>query len=268
MTQRVELSNLDRVLWPEAGFTKGQLVDYYRRVAPVLLPHIAGRALTLGRFPHGVHRHGFAQTECRGRPDWLATAPVRLRSGQVRRYCVVNDMESLLWVANQGTVELHTFPSAGDEATAVIFDLDPAPGTGMAECCRVALRLRTALAQLDLAAFPKTSGYFGLHVYVPLGAPHDYERTRAFARDLAGQLGAGGVTIDWRQNHPRRTTVAPYSLRAADIPTVSAPLTWEEVEAADPQRLVIVAGEVPDRIERFGDLWRPVLELEQSLPAG
>lgn len=284
------VTSLERVLWPATGFTKGDLIDYYTRVAPVLLPHLRGRALTLGRFPGGVDRRGFAQTECRGRPDWMAVQPLRLRGGQLRHYCVVNDLPSLVWVANLGTIELHTFLSRGPHqglATAVAFDLDPGPGAGLLDCCRLALRLREALGALELASFAKTSGSLGLHVLVPLDPPRPFAETKPFARELAGRLAAedpdrvtdatkrsgraGRVLVDWLQNDPSRSTAAPYSLRAADQPTVSTPVGWEELEAAlsaeDPARLRFVAGDVLRRVERQGDPFRPLLSLRQGLPA-
>src|SRR5215211_4584294 len=186
---RPELTNLDRVLWPASGFTKGDMLAYYEGIAPVLLPHLAGRPLTLGRFPSGIDGPAFGTTECRGRPEWVRALPVTLRSGAVREQCVVDDLPSLLWVVNLGSIELHAFPSAGgrlDEPGFVVLDLDPGPGTGLAECCLVALRLRALLADLGLRGCPKTSGGLGLHVYVPLAPGHDFARSKAFARSLAG----------------------------------------------------------------------------------
>lgn len=271
----MRLTSLDKVLWPETGFTKGDLVDYYRRVAPALLPHVAGRPLTLGRFPGGVDGPGFAQTECRGRPEWMATMPLRLRSGELREFCVVNDLPSLLWVANQNAIELHVFIWRGerpDEAPAVLFDLDPEPGSGLLDCCRVALRLRESLDALGLASLAKTTGSTGLHVHVPLGAGHGFDATRAFARELADRLRPDhpGVAVDWRRNHPRMSAIAAYSLRAMDRPAAAAPVWWEEVEAAlaagEPEGLVLAPEAVVERVERLGDLLRPLLEPDQRLP--
>jgi bifunctional non-homologous end joining protein LigD len=287
--RHVELTSLDRVLWPRAGFTKGAMVDYYRRVAPAILPHIGGRALTLGRFPAGVDGRGFAQTECRGCPEWMTTAPVRLRDGQVRNYCVVDDLPSLLWVANQSAIELHPFLARAErqhEPTTVVFDLDPGPRTGVLDCCRVALALRDELGAVGLEAFVKTSGSLGLHVQVPLNAPHTYEQTKAFARGLAGRLAArdpqrvidrtvraargGRVLVDWLGNDASRSTIAAYSLRAADRPTVSTPVTWDEVEAtlwaSAPERLIFEAHDLPARLDAIGDALAPALELRQRLP--
>lgn len=282
----VALTSLDRVLWPRAGFTKGAMIDYYARMAPTLLPHISDRALTLGRFPAGVDGRGFAQTECRGRPQWMTTHAVRLRDGRVRDYCVVNDLPSLLWVANQAAIELHPFlarTANHDQPTLVVFDLDPGPGAGMLDCCRVALRLRELLGELALTAFVKTSGSLGLHVLVPLNTSHDYGHTKAFSREVAAQLAAhdprhvtdrtsralrpGRVLVDWLGNDPARSTIAPYSLRAADLPTVSTPLNWGEVERArTPDSLAFLAQDLPERVDAIGDPLAPALELRQTLP--
>ncbi len=261
----VALTSLERVLWPRTGFTKGDMVAYYQRVAPVLVPHIADRALTLGRFPGGVDAPGFAQTECRGRPPWVATVPVRLTGGEVRNYCLLNDERSLLWAVNLGSIELHPFLAAGkrpDEPLVVVFDLDPAEGADIVACARMALRLRAELERVGLHGFAKTTGSRGLHVYVPLNTPHTFDRTRDFASEIAARLG-GAVGIDWRQNHPRRSTVAPYSLRTTERPLVSTPVTWEEVERGE---LRYGPDQVLDRVAQAGDLFRPVLELRQELP--
>ncbi len=246
------------------------MIEYYRAVAPVLLPHLRRRPLTLWRFPAGVQARGWWQNECRGAPAWLATVTIR---GQ--RFCVVDDVRSLVWVANLGTVELHPFlarAEALDEPTAVVFDLDPGPPAAVVDCSHVALRLRELLAERGLASFPKTSGSAGLHVYVPLNAPHAYRETKAFARSLARALAEelaerivdrqaralrpGKVLVDWLQNDPTRSTIAPYSLRAMPFPTVSTPLTWEEVESAQrDEDLVFTAPEVVERVERLGDLF-------------
>ena len=265
----VELTSLDRVLFPAARFTKGDLVDYYRRVAPVLLPHLADRPLTLGRFPAGIDGRGFATTECRGRPEWMRTAEVRLRSGEIRNHCVVDDLPSLLWVANLGTVELHAFP------TGLVVDLDPGPGAGLVHCARVALRLRDMLAAERLQAFAKTTGSLGVHVHAPL----ELERAAGIARSLAKQLAredpdavtesrdpaarSGRVLVDWLQSNPRVLTIVPYSLRATDHPRVAAPVTWDELEAAvadeQSEALQFSPREVIDRSERLGDPMRPVV---------
>lgn len=284
------LSSLDKVLWPEASFTKGEMLDYYARVAPALLPHLAGRPVTLGRFPEGVERYGWYQTQCRGRPAWLPTRPVRGRGGTIQDYCVVNDLPALLWVANIGAIELHPFLARGDrigEPTAVVFDLDPGPPAGLVDCCRVALWLRAALERHGLASFPKTSGSLGLHVYAPLNTPHGYGETKPFARRIARELAgrhpdrivekmarslrAGNVLVDWSQNDVNKSTIAPYSLRGTAWPAVSTPLGWDEVERAlgdeTPGSLAFGPAEVLERLDRFGDLFGLVLDTEQTLPA-
>jgi bifunctional non-homologous end joining protein LigD len=272
MSAEVRLTSLDRVLWPATGFTKRDLVDYYTAVAEVLLPHLAGRPVTLGRFPGGIDGPGFAQTECRGRPDWMATKRLTLRSGEVREFCLVQDLASLLWVANQATIELHPYlggGDAGEDAVLALFDLDPGAGAGPLDVARVALRLWSLLEEAGLASFPKASGGLGMHVYVPLNVPHRYEAVRAYCDEVAGRLPDAAVRVDCAQNHPRRSMIAPYSLRAADTPTVSAPLAWEEVAEAvaarRPELLLFAAERMPERVAERGDPFRPVLELEQRL---
>jgi bifunctional non-homologous end joining protein LigD len=288
--RRFRLSNLDKVLWPAAGFTKGQMLDYYTCVAPTLLPHVSGRPMTLRRFPDGVERGDWYQIQWpRGAPAWLPTREVRARRGGVWRFCVIDDLPSLLWAANLAAIELHPLLAYGarpDEPTAVVFDLDPGPPADIVDCCEVALRLRYELDELGLAAFPKTSGSVGLHVYVPLNARHTYDETKAFARGLAQRLAetdpervtervqrterAGRVLVDWLQNDATRSTVAPYSLRGTAWPTVSTPLTWDEVKEATTKRrpglLTFDARLALDRLDRLGDVFAPVLEVEQALP--
>jgi bifunctional non-homologous end joining protein LigD len=273
MSAEVRLTSLDRVLWQATGFTKRQLIDYYIAVAEVLLPHLSGRPLTLGRFPSGVDGPGFAQTECRGRPAWMATKRLRLRSGEIRDFCLVEDLPSLVWVANQGTIELHPYLGAGEQgedAILALFDLDPGRGAGLLDAARVALRLNALLRELGLASFPKSSGGLGLHVFVPLNVPHQYAVVRRFCHEVAGPLPLGPVRVDCAQNHARRSLIAPYSLRAAREPTVSAPLVWAEVAAAvaagRPERLLFTAERMPARVAQLGDPFRPVLELRQRLP--
>jgi bifunctional non-homologous end joining protein LigD len=286
---RPALTSLDRVLWPRTGFTKGDMLAYYEAIAPILLPHLAGRPLTLGRFPSGVEGPGFAATECRGRPDWVRTRAVRLRSGEIREHCVVEDLASLLWVANLGSIELHAFPSRArlEEPAFVVLDIDPGPGTGLADCCRIGLRLSAALGEAGLRGFAKTSGGLGLHIYVPLAPGHDFGASKSFARSLAARVTRelpdavtdrrdrvarqGRVLVDWLPNGPRALTVTPYSLRAADSPVVSAPVSWEEVERAGAsgraEGLRFGPSETLERARLAGDLFRPVLELEQHLPS-
>jgi bifunctional non-homologous end joining protein LigD len=260
------ITNPDRELWP--GVTKRWLVGYYEAVAPVLVPHLRGRPLTMARFPHGIAGRGFLQNECRGAPGYVRTVTLELQGGRTRTYCVVEDARSLLWVANQGTVELH--PYLGEPPTAIAFDLDPQPPRGLEDARRVALRLRDELP----GAAVKTSGAAGLHVFVANAEGRAYDHTRAFARAVAERLQAetpeevsastrpadraGRVFVDWLQNHPRRSTIAPYSLRALrDRPGVSAPVTWDELESSAPLRFTPEG--VLDRVAHHGDLFAAAL---------
>lgn len=279
------LTSLEKVMWPAVGVTKGEMLDYYAAIAPALLPHLADRPLTLGRFPNGVDAPGFAQTECRGRPEWVDTVPIRLRTGRVRHFCLARDPASLLWIANLGTIEFHVFLGTAADLqtpTGVLFDLDPEPPAGIADAARVALRLRDRLAAEGLAAVAKTTGGSGLHVLVPLNRPHTYAQTSRFARRVAAVLAEGdaavtasatrrarrrgAVLVDWAQNSERRSVIAPYSLRAADRPWVSTPVTWEEVEAVDARRLRFGPQAVLERVTRIGDPFEPALRLVQRLP--
>ena len=284
--RRIRVSNRGKVLWREAGFTKGDVVDYYLAVAPVLLPHLAGRAVTLRRFPDGIEGWSWYQMQWpRGHPDWLPSRPLPGRG--LERFCLVDDVASLAWAANLAAIELHPLLARADsphEPTVLAFDLDPSPPADIVDCCDVALAIRHALG--GLASFPKTSGSVGLHVYVPLNTPHSFADTKAFARALAERLAAerpdavtadqrralrsGKVLVDWLQNDATRSTVAPYSLRAAGWPTVSTPLTWDEVgearAARRPDLLTFQPADVLARVERLGDLFEPVLAVRQSLP--
>ncbi|MDQ3993403.1 MAG: non-homologous end-joining DNA ligase [Actinomycetota bacterium] len=280
----LELSSLEKVLWPEAGFTKGDMLEYYRRIAPALLPHVAGRPVTLGRFPDGVDRYGWYQTNCRGNPEWIATRRVGTQD-----YCVLEDSAGLLWAANMGAVELHPLLGRAaevDEPTVVVFDLDPGGPASILDCCRVALLVREWLTGAGLESFVKTSGSLGVHVYVPVNARVTYDQTKAFARRVAEELAesdpdrivakparklrAGKVLVDWGQNVATRSMIAPYSLRGTAWPLVSAPVSWNEVEAAaargEPSSVTFAPSEVLARVERSGDLFAPVTSLVQPLP--
>jgi bifunctional non-homologous end joining protein LigD len=289
----LSLSNLDKVLYPAAGFAKGQVIDYYTRVSPVLLPHLRGRPLTLKRYPNGVEGEYFYEKNCpRHRPDWVRTAAVYSR--QNKRdidFCLCEDLPTLVWLANLADLELHTSLALAADVkapTVVAFDLDPGPPATIVECGRVALYLREAFEHLGLQAFPKTSGSKGMQVYVPLNTPHTYEQTKPFAlalaqvlerrhpelvvSDMKKSLRGGKVLVDWSQNDEHKTTVNVYSLRAKERPTVSTPLRWEEVEAVlesgDPAELEFTFDEALARVEQHGDLFAPVLELRQRLPEG
>ena len=287
----MSLSNLDKVLYPHAGFTKGQVIDYYTRVAPYVLPHLRDRALTLKRYPNGVEGQFFYEKNCPAhRPDWVRTATIPIRTdGRTIDFCVCGDLPTLVWLANLADLELHaSLARVHDSRAPVIlaFDLDPGPPATIVECCRVALELRALFDQLGLEGFPKTSGSKGMQVYVPLNTPTTYDRTKPFARavaqllehrdrklvvsDMSKERRKGKVFVDWSQNDEHKTTVAAYSLRARERPTVSTPLRWEEVEATadqgDPDRLVFTSGDVLDRVAEHGDLFAPVETLEQELP--
>jgi bifunctional non-homologous end joining protein LigD len=280
-------SNLDKVLYPETLFTKAESIAYWLAVAPALLPHLADRALTVGRFPGGVDGRGFAQAEVPGRPSWIRTAPITLAKGGTRDFTLVDERAALVWLAQMGTIEIHTFPgraSALESPTSVMFDLDPTPPAGLLDAAEVALRLRDVLVGMGLVAFAKTSGSVGVHVVVPLKgevtALATHAQTRALAQHVAKLLAGahpdrvsdrmersarvGKVLVDARQNAMRLTTVVPYSLRSTPRPSVSTPLAWEELDAAvtrsDPSALVFGPDDVLQRIARVGDLHAGVLE--------
>jgi bifunctional non-homologous end joining protein LigD len=275
----VALTNLDRVLYPN-GFAKRDLVEYYRAVAPAILPYLEGRAVTLYRAPSGVEERGWYQTNCTGAPPWLRVVPVAGRHGATFRMCVLETPEALVWAAQVGSIELHPFLArAGTPGFAdwLVFDLDPGEPAGLVDCAKVALELRRRLAPLE--AFAKTSGSVGLHVLVPL-AGEPFERTKAFARELAAGLPgvvttqrrearAGRVLVDWLQNDPTRSLVAPWSLRATAWPTVSAPVEWQAVERSAregrPERLVLDWRDALDRLERREDALARALDLRQRL---
>jgi bifunctional non-homologous end joining protein LigD len=286
----LSLSNLDKVMYPAVGFTKGQVIDYYTRVAPVLLPHLRDRPLTLKRYPNGVDGQYFYEKNCpKHRPEWVRAEPVQM-SDKVIRFCVADDLATLVWTSNLADLELHTSLSRVDDIrrpTILAFDLDPGAPATIVECSRVALWLRTLFGELGMECFPKTSGSKGMQVYVPLNVGGvTYDDTKPFARAIAQliekqhpkqvtsvmrkDLRPGKVFVDWSQNDEKKTTVCVYSLRARERPTASTPLTWDEVEgclaAEDPDLLAFEAGEVLERVEEHGDLFAPVLELEQDLP--
>jgi bifunctional non-homologous end joining protein LigD len=288
----LSLSNLDKVFYPETGFTKGQVIEYYTRVAPVLLPHLRDRHLTLKRYPNGVDGDYFYEKQCPGhRPDWVRTAAVWSRhNGREIDYCVADDLSTVVWLANLADLEMHTPLARADapkEPTVVAFDLDPGPPAGIVECAEVACRLRDAFDHFGLLAFPKTSGSKGMQIYVPLNTPTSYKATKPFAQGVAQVLErrhpdlivsemnkgrrAGKVFIDWSQNDEHKTTVCVYSLRARERPTVSTPVTWDEVEGVlrsrDADELTFTSDEVLHRVAEHGDCFAAVLELEQELPS-
>lgn len=287
--RRLKVSNLDKVLYPEAAFTKAEVIDYYVRVAAVMLPHIADRGVTLRRYPNGVDGSSFFEKRCPShRPDWVRTfdGPGD-RDGGIG-YCALDSTAALAWAANLAALEIHAPMARGadiESPTMCVFDLDPGPGTGIPECAEVALDIRSVLDRLaGLACVVKTSGSKGLQLYVPLNTPHTHEHCSSFALAVAQVLEkhhpdrvtsvmkktvrGGKVFIDWSQNSRHKTTVAVYSLRARPRPTVSTPVTWAEVEsAAAGGPLSFEAPAVLARIEELGDLFAPTLEMRQSLPA-
>jgi bifunctional non-homologous end joining protein LigD len=279
------------VLWPEVGFTKGEMLDYYARIADVILPHIRGRPMTLKRYPNGVAEKYFYEKRCpKHRPDWVETAPIwsGRNEGEID-YCVCDDRATLIWMAQLASLELHPSLSHAKEIerpTVLAFDLDPGAPATIMECCTVALRLRDLFGDLGLESVPKTSGSKGLQVYVPLNTKITYDQTKPFAHAvaqllerqdpelvvsrMAKNLRKGKVLVDWSQNDEHKTTVSVYSLRAKERPTVSTPVEWKEVERAlereDPDLLSFEAGDVLGRVKRRGDLFAPVAELKQRLP--
>jgi bifunctional non-homologous end joining protein LigD len=288
--RQLSLSNLTKVMYPRTGFTKGQIIDFYTRVAPAVLPHLHDRPLTLKRYPDGVEGQYFYEKNCPShRPAWVPTTAVRLSTKTID-FCMAQDLPTLVWLAQIGDLELHTSLSRSAdvrEPTILAFDLDPGPPATVVECARVALELREAFEHLGMEAFPKTSGSKGMQVYVPLNVPGvRYEHTKAFSQgiaqllerrdparvvsDMAKARRTGKVFVDWSQNDEHKTTVSVYSLRAREIPTVSTPVTWDEVsdaaDSGDPDDLTFTSDDVLARVAEHGDLFAPVAVLEQELP--
>ena len=289
--KHLKLSNLDKVLYPAAGFTKRQVIDYCVRIAPVLLPHLKDKPLTMKRYPGGVNEEFFFEKNApKHRPDWVQTAPI-WSYGNKRNvnYILCNDLATLVWVANLASLELHPSLSLAKDIkcpTMIVFDLDPGPPANIVQCAQVAIWLRTIFEHFGLESFPKTSGSKGLQIYVPLHTPTSYEETKPFAHamarlleeehrdlvvsDMKKAIRTGKVLVDWSQNDEHKTTISIYSLRARERPTVSTPVTWEEVEKVlkkkDPGLVVFEAPQVLERVEKMGDLFEPVLKLKQSLP--
>jgi bifunctional non-homologous end joining protein LigD len=289
--RELTLSNLGKVLYPASGFTKRDVIDYYVAVAPVLLAHLAGRPLTVIRYPDGVEGKAFFQKQSPAhRPAWVRTVPVPSERRRQIDFTLADDLPTLVWLANLAALELHVplarMPAL-ERPTAVVFDLDPGPPAGILECCHVALWLQGTFERLGLDSFVKTSGSKGLQVYLPLGGEAGFDQTKTFAREVAllveraepslavsrmtKTLRAGKVLIDWSQNDQHKTTVCAYSLRAREHPAVSTPLDWEEVRDAlkqfAPGALSFDATAVLGRLRERGDLFAPVLALHQTLPA-
>lgn len=287
--RRLSLSNLDKVLYPEAGTSKGEVIDYYVRIAPMMLPHIADRGVTLRRHPDGVDADGFFEKRCAShRPDWVSTFAGPGDRGGAIEYCALDSTAALAWSANLAALEVHAPMARGldiDAPTICVFDLDPGPGTGIPECAALALRIRGLLERAGgLRCWAKTSGSKGMQLYVPLNSPHTHDRCSEFALAVAQVLERhdptgvtavmkkserkGKVFVDWSQNSRHKTTIAPYSLRARSRPTVSTPVTWDEVDdAAGGATLSFELDEVLERADDHGDLFAEVATLSQELPA-
>ncbi|HYF49341.1 MAG TPA: non-homologous end-joining DNA ligase [Planctomycetota bacterium] len=290
---KVKLSSLEKVLYPEAGFTKGHVFDYYTNIAPLILPHLKDRPLTLKRYPYGVNGPHFYEKQCPPhRPDWIKLGPMWSENkGRNIDFCIVDDLASLLWAVNLGVLEMHPTLAVRQDVhrpTTLAFDLDPGEPAGLIQCCCVALWIRDLFEELGLKTFPKTSGSRGMQIYAPLNVPNvTFEQTKPFAHAIAQliekqhpelvvskmrkDLRRGKVFIDWSQNDYFKSTVCAYSLRAkTQRPTVSTPLTWEEVERAykhgEPKAFYFEHDDVLKRVEKLGDLFRPVLKLKQRLP--
>ncbi len=289
--RKLSVSNLEKILYPKVRFTKGHVIDYFIRVAPVLLPHLKDRPLTMKRYPDGVEGEFFYEKNCPShRPQWVKTAKVWSEGNQrLMHYCLANDLPTLVWAANLADLELHTSLSRKDKIerpTMTVFDLDPGPPADIVQCCQVGIWLRDLLARMKLKSFAKTSGSKGLQVYVPLNTPVTYDDTKGLSRSLAQHLESehpdlvtsnmskavrkGKVFVDWSQNDEHKTTICVYSLRAKEEPTVSTPVTWNEVENClkkkNAELLKFRSDQVLARMEKLGDLFEPVENLKQKPP--
>lgn len=288
--RKLKLTNLDKVLYPETGFMKAEVIDYYARIGPTILPHLRNRPLTMKRYPNGVDDKFFFEKNCPShRPKWVETLRLRRKEKEVN-FCIANDVSSLTWIANLASLEMHTSLATTDDAerpTVMVFDLDPRPPASLLQCIEVALKLRDIFNDFGLQVFPKTSGKKGLHLYVPLNTPVTYDDTKSFAHGIAKlmekhhdklvtanmrkDLRQGKILVDWSQNDGHKTTVCVYFLRAHETPTVSTPVEWQECESAlkrgDMAKLFWDAAGMLDRIQEKGDLFAPVLKLKQKLPS-
>jgi bifunctional non-homologous end joining protein LigD len=289
--RHLKLSNLQKVMYPATGFTKQQVIDYYARIAPAILPHLAGRALTRKRYPDGVEAEPFFEKNApMHRPDWVKTAPIWSEGNRrTVHYVLCDDLATLVWLANLAALELHPSLALAKDITCpteMVFDLDPGPPANLVQCCQVGLWVREIFEHFGLQSFPKTSGSKGLQIYVPLNTPTTFDATKMFSHalaqllehdhpdlvvsDMKKKLRTGKVLVDWSQNDEHKTTVAVYSLRAREHPTVSTPVKWEEVERTfkkkDASLLVFEAPQVVSRFEKWSDLFEPVLALKQRLP--
>ena len=289
--KKLSVSNLNKVLYPKVGFTKGQVIDYYIRVAPVLLPHLKDRPLTMKRYPDGVEGEFFYEKNCPShRPKWVQTAKVWSEgNNRMMNYCLANDLPTLVWAANLADLELHTSLARKKDVsrpTTMVFDLDPGPPADIVQCCQIGLWLRDLLAKMKLKSFAKTSGSKGLQVYVPLNTSVTFEQTKNISRALAQHLEGehvdlvtsnmskavrkGKVFVDWSQNDEHKTTICVYSLRAKEEPTVSTPVTWDEVGTCLKKKkadlLKFRSDQILARVGKKGDLFALVEKLKQKLP--
>jgi len=289
--ERLSLSNLEKDLYPSYGFTKAHILEYYRRISKFMLPHLKGRALTLKRYPEGVDKEFFFEKRCPShRPSWVSTAEIPQDDGERMTVCLVNDLNTLMWVENLASVELHVPLARADSPEtpdSVVFDLDPGDKADILDCARVALILRDLLAPLQLASYVKTSGMKGLHVYVPLNRKETtFEETKRFSKTVAEVLQRNypdlvtakmakeyrrkKVFINWSQNDSSKTMVCVYSLRAREKPFVSFPLAWEELESSTgqgaPEKLLVTHAEAVSRAEKNGDLFGDLIGKKQKLP--
>ncbi len=289
--RKLAVSNLDKILYPKAGFTKGELINYYIQIAPVLLPHLKDRPLTMKRYPNGVEAEFFYEKNCpTHRPNWVKTARVWSEGNQRdMQYCLAQDLPTLVWAANLADIELHTSLSRKSNVarpTMMVFDLDPGAPADIVQCCEVGLQLCEILGGLKLKSWAKTSGSKGLQVYVPLNTPVTYDETKALSRALAEYLEhehpklvvskmakalrKGKIFVDWSQNDEHKTTVNVYSLRAKQQPTASTPVTWEEVAKCAKKKnaklLTFHCEQTLARVKKIGDLFEPVETLKQKLP--
>ncbi|HTR26778.1 MAG TPA: non-homologous end-joining DNA ligase [Terriglobales bacterium] len=289
--RQLTLTNLDKVLYPATGFTKGQVIDYAIRIAPVLIPHLKGRPLTMKRYPGGVNEEYFFEKNApKHRPDWVQTTPVWSGgNNRTMHYLMGNDLPTLVWIANLASIELHPSLSLGkaiETPTMIVFDLDPGPPANIVQCCQVGLWVREIFDHFGLKSFAKTSGSKGMQVYIPLNTKVSYDETKGFANaiarlledqhrdlvvsDMKKAIRTNKVFVDWSQNDQHKTTISVYSLRARERPTVSTPVTWEEVETAlkkkDANLLVFESKDVLARVEKMGDLFAEVQTLKQKLP--
>lgn len=283
----LKVTNLGKVLYPMVGFTKAQVIEYYAKIAPTMLPHIEDRGVTFKRWPDGVTGDSFFNKRCpTHRPDWVGTCLGPGDRGGGIDYCQLSEIASLAWAANLAALEIHG-PMARcgdlDTPTMLVFDLDPGQPATIIECCQVALSIRDVLETVGLSSVAKTSGSKGMQLYVPLNTPHTHSNASDFALAVAQLLEKqmpqavtatmakkerpNKIFIDWSQNSRHKTTIAPYSLRGRDRPTVSTPIAWDEVgDGADGEPLSFEAFDVLDRVDQFGDLFEDAVSLEQELP--